>query len=401
MSDVTPSALPSAASSNTPQDFAAFQAELSQQPTPQPQPEAPKKAPLAPPALREPKKTPTQEEIDAQDSIGQPAHEVEATGEPTEEQADEPTEETSQSLADQEALAKYREWEQSDELPDEFLDRLVSVPNGKNGTKYVTAREMQKGYMRQSDHTRAAQEFAAAKQGFDQKLKDYDDHFVAVKGDPDVFINTYEEAGFDLVPVANAILERDKKDKAFALAYARNFAEEQGLDGNHFSVRQAFDQAYQERQQWRAAQRELKIKNSEVDRLSQGAKKQESQQGIDARAAEMKNALNQLAPRALKAQGMKYTDPQHRDIFHRYLRSVMEQTQSPDITREICLQAAESAKEELEDIRAAEAGSARKPAPKQPLSNGRVGGGAGKMTIGTPSVQGTVDDFELQFINRR
>lgn len=324
----------------------------------------------------------------------EPVKDLNADPQPTQDAApgDQPTEQEQPAVSatDLEALQRYREWEASEDLPKEFLTKKIEVPT-EHGPVYETIEGLKKGFMRRTDFHRSMDEFKAKEQGFNQRLTQYDEHFTRVKSDPEAFIEEYEENGFPLVEVATKIMERDKKDKSYALAAARNVAEQIALElrtniddprvTNHRDVARAYDEAYKERTDFRTQQREMRKQARELEQLRQGHQQTQVSTEQQQRQATYKKQLDQYIPRAFTAHGLK-DDPANRATFVRFLGSLMERAQTRDITPDLVAEATIMAKEELDDIRAKERSLSPQQQPNV-VGTQRMGG-AGKI----PQAQG-------------
>lgn len=78
---------------------------------------------------------------------GEPQVEVEGEESPPEQQDGQP-------LTPEQQIAKYKEWMDSDQIPEEFLDRPIWVPDGKDGQVPVRLRDIHNNVLLYNDYQR-------------------------------------------------------------------------------------------------------------------------------------------------------------------------------------------------------------------------------------------------------
>lgn len=321
--------------------------------------------------------------------------------------------EAPENLQDQDALARYREWESSDMFPDEMLSKLHEVKvNGR--PMFVDGKELRQGYMRGGDYRR---QFGEAKQTM-ERAQQYEQsmrqHWESIR-DPAAMLDVFEREGYGdtLLQVAREIGRRELKNRGIVHAAGRAAMEQYGVaDAHDIRVQEAMRAAEnglrgmqqveierrklaQERQRFEAAQA----------RVNQVAKVTELQAGYEKQLATVRTI-------AFKAQGIT-DNAANRQAFARHMMGV-SQTQGFDpqvgITRDMGLAAAQDLRDELEsmhsrageeqkqmDARAAAAAARR----GQPLPPGRMGAGGGKPLGGPQAQRGTLAELEAMVRKQR
>lgn len=284
-----------------------------------------------------------------------------------EQQADAPA----VSATDLEALQRFREWENSEDLPKEFLTKKIEVPT-EHGPVYETIEGLKKGFMRRTDFHRSMDEMKAKESQYNARLAEYDQVFQDVR-DPQRFVEEYEENNYDLEAVAEIINTRKKQDTGFALAAARQVAEQiarelraENIDDprvyNHRDVQRAYDEAIAQRRDFRNQQREMTKQKRELEKLKQGQTQQQHTVAEQQQLALWKRQLDQFVPRSFKAHGVPHNKSTEA-TFTRFLGSLMDSQGTKTITPELVQEATIMAKEELDDIRAKEQRLTPQPQP--------------------------------------
>lgn len=100
---------------------------------------------------------------------GQQGEETEAEAQP---EAEQQTEEQEPGvLTPEQQAAKYQEWMDSDNIPDEFLDRPIWVPDGKNGQVPIRLRDVPNNIMLYTDYQKKTTEVAQQRRQNEQFLQ--------------------------------------------------------------------------------------------------------------------------------------------------------------------------------------------------------------------------------------
>jgi hypothetical protein len=284
-----------------------------------------------------------------------------------------PLEEPAPPIDPQVALEKFKEWSDSPDLPKDFYDKLIEVPWGPHGTKLVPISEMQKGYQRLGESTRAYQEVQKREQAVKQSEQAYQQHFEAIH-DPEQFLEIYERNGYSdvLYKVAESIARREQTDNRLIEAAGYAAMREHQCQATDHRVAQAMDQARASLQAQRGKDVELRKVQAERDRLRQQHQQVDEQAAVKELGEKYRAQLGQLVPIAFKAHQIK-DNPVNRAKHHRHLTDIMQATGAVDITRQVVMDATEMLLEELHDARVqpANGNGAR------PLSPNRLGTGMG------------------------
>lgn len=309
--------------------------------------------------------------------------------------------------ADLELLAKAKAWLESDEMPEEFLQRLVQLKNGEE-IEYEPWEEVRQGRMRQRDYTRAMQQHQQEKQQWDADRGFYEQHFAAIFDDEndgakggEAMYEIYTRAGKrkQLLALGRRLAREEQSniDAANGVGYA--VMTRLGIkDPNDYRVQQAVQREYARRNaelDRDARARAMAMENEQLRKQTEARKQEtESQAFFDGQ----RKSLEQLRPRAFAAVGLNHDDPVHRQDFNTYLDAVIRQENAKKLTPELVLKAARAAREEVEVRRKKQAGDPAKPAPKagfQPQLG--VGGGAPK---GAQPTSWHADSFAEKFLPR-
>lgn len=317
---------------------------------------------------------------------------------------------------DQAALAKYREWEQSDLFPDEMLAKIHEIPvNGR--IEYVDGNELRRGYQRGSDSRRMwgeAQQIQSRAQQAEQQQQQF---FQAIQ-DPDQMIEILERNGYSptLEKVVYKLAERIQGDRAIIRAAADAARARLGIqDYNHREIQDVITKTEARLKAAREAELKERRLTFREQQLQQQEQARTSQQSQEQWAAVYKRQLDQLRPNALRAYGIKDSAANHQ-AFSRHLQNVIaQQGFTGNITRDICMEAAKDLSEEQQDRIASEQGAGAAPGNGQALTPQqwaaqrrskalpptRLGGGAGKPMGGAAAKRGSLSDLEAMVAKGR
>lgn len=352
-----------------------------------------------------------------------PVEEPQAQPDPQQQPDAEPTPETGEqeplsALSDQDIVAKYREWENSDLAPEEiFADKLHAV-KVRGQERYVDYNELKQGYMRHGDYTARGTELKQREQQVQQSEQTYKQHFEAIR-DPEQFLEIYERNGYGdtIEKVAERVAERRVEHRSLVRAAGRAMAERLGFTheqiaagqaDNHRSVVEAMQGADNRLKQARKLEIENRKLAGERERFTEQQKQQKHQAEVQKYHQQYENQLNQLRPGSMKAHGLQ-DNPQNRAGFVRHLKQVIELEGLADsgITRQQTMSAARALREEQEDERAGEQGlgalsprevlaRAQAEARRGALPPNRTGTGSGK-PLGNPQPTAMrASDFDKQ-----
>lgn len=296
-----------------------------------------------------------------------PAEPEPLLGEPPPEPAPEPapgeTPETIMTpepeLGDVEFLAKAREWQANDYLPEEFLGKLIEVEikldDGSKRMELVTAKEMKDGYLRQSALSRAQTRIHHERQQMQQRDANVRALFERIQS-PEAFLQEFEDRGYGetLEKVALNIAQRRVDERSLINAAGIAVMQQYGCDQNDRRVHDAMRRAEAEIATRRANAAELRRIQAERDQLAQQTKQNGQQADVSAMAATMRKQLDQLRPIAFKAHRI-HDNASTQKEFARHLLAQLEVAGNYEITRDAVMTAARTLSEELADARAADA----------------------------------------------
>lgn len=286
--------------------------------------------------------------------------------------------------ADLELLAKAKAWMESDEMPEEFMQRLVQLKNGDE-IEYEPWEEVRASRMRQRDYTRAMQQHQQEKQRWDNDRGFYEQHFAAIFNDEndgkaggDAMYEIYTRAGKRKQLLALgarlAVEEQSIIDAANGVGYA--IMQRLGIkDSNDYRVQKAIEREYKRRHADLDREARARAMQMENEQLRKGAEARKQETETEAFFEGQRKSLEQLRPRAFSAVGLNHDDPTHRTEFNRYLDAVIRTEGAKKLTPELVLKAARAAREEVELRRKGKppAAPAQKPGFQPQLG---VGGGA-------------------------
>jgi hypothetical protein len=245
-----------------------------------------------------------------------------------------------ENVDDQQALAKYREWEESDLFPDELEDKWLSEVKPNGVVKYVTQKELKQGYIRGVDWARMGEQNQLVQQQLRAYEAERNQHFESIR-DPNTMLEVYERNGYmdTLEKMAELITERKKADMGMIRAAGLAEAARLGLT----DLRQAESHRDVVAVMERTAANIKRLRQVEIDSRRNAFDRQR----IDGQ-------LNQLRPAAFRAYGIKH-DKATVQAFSRHMgRLIQINGFSGNITRELVMEAAKNLRDEMEDERRAE-----------------------------------------------
>lgn len=329
--------------------------------------------------------------------------------------AEEEGQEALSALSDQEILAKYREWEQSDLFPDEMLGKMHEV-KVRGQTRYVDTNELRQGYMRHSDYTQRGNELRAKEQRFSEQESFYKQHFEAIR-DPGQMLEIYERNGYgdQLEKVAEMIAERRVEHRSLVRAAGHAAALKAGFTNEQIALGQADNhrvvvEAMQRADARLKATRQTEIQNRKLQAENERTRAQQQQaqhaQEVSKHQETYARQLAQLMPGALKSIGLQ-PSPQNDAALKRCIGEVIALEGgigNDGITRRHVMAAAKNLAEEREDRQLAERGgvflsaqearAAQQAASRQALPPTRTGTGGGRPLGNTQTQAMRASDFE-------
>lgn len=388
--------------------------------------EASQQAPVAPneakPQPRRPENQGDPNQLKAPPEQAPQGDPQQVQGEQEQQQAEgEQEPEAQASLADQEALAKYREWEKDEFFPEDLLGKLHEV-KGNGITHYVDGNELRQGYIRGLDYRRGQEQAKAVEARANQREQAWHQHFEDVR-DPEKMLEIYERQGYGetLEGVARLVAQRMQGERDMVLAAGESYMRRHGIqDPNHHDVRKAMDAMQSRLKEQRNVAMESKKLAWEKQQLQQQRAQQQSQENQQQYAAQYERSLNQLRPLAFRAYGISDSQGTRMALL-RHLGSVIDaEGFKGEITRDLVMKAAEGLSDEQRQQRALESGAANALTPEQwkaqqrsaAAGNGRplaprVAGGGGGQPLGTLAGRkaGSLADLERMVrdgrLNRR
>ena len=328
---------------------------------------------------------------------------------------EEPKPEERAQLADDELLAKVKQWLAGDTIPEEFASKLVALKNGDE-VEYETFDEVRNGRMRLREFIRSQQKFDKERADWEAREGFYKSHFDAIFSDErdgaaggDAMYEIYTRAGKRKQLLALgaklAAEEQEDIDGANGMGYAV-MQRMRITDPNDYRVQEAVKKEFARRQAQRDSDARTRATDFENQRLRQDAVQRDTQNQNQEYYATQKRQLDQLRPRAFEAVGLNHEDPVHRDRFDNYLGAVLRQQkaepgQLPKVTPELVMSAARAALEDIRDERKQRAGAggadaARKAQAQAVGFQPQLGGGGGKANGQKPQ-QWHADNFAEHF----
>lgn len=322
-------------------------------------------------------------------------------------------EEPKESANDKDALARYRELEQSPMLPDELAAEKMREIKINGRTYYHTVKELEQMAMRGGDYRQKSVELQQAHKTMDGERQAWQQHWTDIR-DPHAFLEVYERNGYtDTIEQAFWMWAERKESE-------RSIIRAAGLDAmNRFRCNehdQRVKDAMTRTQDGLSSARQVEIKQRQLEFREQQLRQQEQQRQSQATqeqyTQQYERQLNQLRPLAFRSAGIK-DNPANRQALNRHLWVAIQQIPHPgfdgNITRDLVLQAAADLQEEIADQRTREQGlnggaqmtpeqwqrAQRAAASKKALPPTRFGGGGGSpMSNGNGVKQGRLSDLE-------
>lgn len=301
-------------------------------------------------------------------------------------------------VLDGDQQAAYEEWKRDRadiRLADSFMDKVISVPWGDKGAmRDVPIAEMKAGYMRTLDHTRKNQAAAAATREAQQTNANVN-RFLTDLQQPNTMRERLEDLGYG--QVLHAVAEQIYQEK---LAEERIFYDlkKKGASDQHIAfMRERFANERKQALQLRAMTRQQAQLQAQAQQL-QNTRAQEEQ------GAQLSNQLAQLRPLAFKKLGLP-EDAMHNNAFSKQFIAILESGGGQGRPlREIVLEAAQSAKELVEEYKAtaqeeAEQERLRAMGGVQPLAPRRLAGPPPNQATGVTRASGQrkgLADFDAE-----
>lgn len=283
---------------------------------------------------------------------------------------------TSLKLSDEEALAKYRAWDDSALFPEDLEDKWLNEVTSHGVTKYVTQKELKQGYVRGQDWARMGEQTKAYEAQVKGLQAERDRHFQTIR-DPRAFIDTFERNGY--LPVLNQVREilneRDKQDRGMIQAAGLSMAARLGITDlrvaeTHHDVIAAMKRTEESIMRLRNA--EILERRTKIDAETFAAQQQQQQQSqqVNTLHKTYENQLNQLRPAAFRAYGIPNNKTTQQALARHLGWVINEVGFEGNITHKLVMKAAEGLSEELERQRRGEAA----------LSGGPSNGNGGNMS---------------------
>lgn len=263
------------------------------------------------------------------------------------------------SINDQEALNKFREWEQGDMFPEELEQKLHELK--ANGVvRYVDTKELKQGYIRGVDYRRFHQEAINIQRAAQQRDASMQDHFQQIR-DPAVMLEIYERNGYGdtLFEMAKLIGRRNREDMEHAEAAGLAMMRRKGLpevasSWNHPDVVGAMRNA--EARTKRERQLDIEARRVAFDKAQIDAQKrtQVSQAKTQEHLKVYDNQLSQLRPLVFRAYGFANNASNHQKLVQHLSAIVNQEGMPPEgITKELLMKAGQEMAEEREGERGA------------------------------------------------
>lgn len=251
---------------------------------------------------------------------GEGEHEAQTPAEGEEQQAEQ---QTQQGLTPEQQLAKYKEWMDTDQIPEEFLDRPVWVP-GLDGTKVpVRLRDIDKNVMLYNDYQRKTTELANDRRQHE--------HFVAGRERWKQDVTSGDgPRGLRAMRAIGA----DKTLDAIVISYVQEMAMMESmppaLRERFIAGRQAEDRAYF------AEQRAQMLEQRELERQQQ-LNAEAAKQGEFAPDVQyvLQSITTQMAEIHKELQINEDTDPLYAQLLSQALAQATEGTRDPKTGRYI------------------------------------------------------------------
>lgn len=294
------------------------------------------------------------------------------------------------------AAEKWKELEDSPELPEALHEKLITVKNGDREWQ-VPISELRQGYMRLNESTRRSQALDAREQQIQQGEQKFQNFFKSLE-DPRNFLEVFERQLPDGVLDQALEIRRQRVEEDVSLIEAAGYAvmRRLGCDKTDARVRDAMLATKARIDRERKLDIELRRKEARNRELESSRQEVDTSARVAELRATMERQLAQLTPTAFKAHRIR-DNAVNRDRHVAYVKRLALQKGAQSITREIVSEAAQILRQDLEDERAertkqpAAAAKTRASAPKG------AGGGAAP-TRGHVSTQSkSMADFDAHF----
>lgn len=260
---------------------------------------------------------------------------------PGEEQPGDPQQTFEQQAQAQAEFDAFQKFKASLSLPDEFHDKMISVPWGENGeTRDVSIAEMRKGYMRTLDHTRKNQAAADMRRQAEGHMRNFNSFLGDLAGGK--MREVLEDNGFgeQLQAAAEQIYEE-------RLAEERHFYDLRKKGASDDTIKWLRERLAAERVQ--ALKLRAQTRREQI--MQQQLQQRQTAEQETAQATQLKNQLAQLRPAAFKHLGMT-DDPMHQRAFQQQFIAILETGGGGGRPlREIVLDAAMAAKQLVEETK--------------------------------------------------
>jgi len=297
-----------------------------------------------------------------------------------------------------EAAEKWKALEDSPELPEDLMGKLVKVKNGDREWM-VDIKEAINGYQRLNESTRRSQELDGREERIQQSEHQIRGFFESLK-DPNNLIEVMDrQLGPQVLDQALAIRQA-QRDEDISLIEAAGFVTMRrfNVDKTDPRVREAMlatKRRIERERQLDLEQRKLLARNRELESNRQA---EDQTRRVQEAQATYKRQLDQLVPTAFKAARIRDNE-KNRRAHVGHLHALMKKENTATITRDLVAAAARALREDLEDARAEEAASKSKltAAKQQPRAAKGAGGGVAP-TRGHVSAQPKkLSDFDDHF----
>lgn len=301
-------------------------------------------------------------------------------------------------------LEKAKAWMASDEVPEEFLKKLVKLKNG-DSHEFETFEEYQEQRMRQRDFTRNMQEMDRERAQYKENLGFYEGHFQAIFDDAndgaaggEAMYEIYSRAGKrkQLLALGRKLAGEEQEDIDGANGIGLAIMQRMKIqDPRDHRVQDAIKKEFERRQAMRdgsARTKSLEYENQRLKKLSQQREleAQNMQQGNTA-----KKQLEQLRPRAFQALGLDHADPIQLQDFQEYLHAIIRQEGAEKLTPQLVMKAARCV---LDRLKKQGAGNGNGQAPRQHQGfQPQLGAGGGPISGAKKTEQWHSDSFAEKF----
>lgn len=297
--------------------------------------------------------------------------------------------------ADAAALDEWRKAKDDIRLQESFMDKVISVPWGDKGEmRDVPVAEMKAGYMRTLDHTRKNQAAAEVHRQATQNNANMNAFLTDIQ-QPAQMRERLEDLGYG--PVLHQVAEQIYAEKLAEERHFYDLKKRGASDDTITFMRDRLSNETKLKLQARADAR--RIQQSEQQAQVRRSEEQQNEQG-----RQFTHQLNQLRPLAFKKMGMP-DDAIHNNAFQQVLMSILQTGGGHGKQlRDVVLEAAESAKQLVEEHISVAKESAdqerlRSMGGAQPLSPQRLAGQAPTQGNGVTPIRSKrmgVNDFDAE-----